>query len=84
MYAVEISDYAKKQVRKLPEKVQDRIIYALDRIKIRPESYLIKLVGESAHKLRMGDYRAIIDLDRQNQLILVNKVGHRKNIYKNL
>ncbi len=84
MYTVEISDYAKKQLRKLPEDVQDRVIYALDRIKIRPEAYLTKLVGEPSYKLRVGDYRVIIDLDMPKQLILITKVGHRKNIYKNL
>lgn len=84
MYSVEISDSAKKQLRKLPEDVQDRIIYALDRIKIRPEAYLIKLVGEPSYKLRVGNYRAIIDLDLHTRLILITKVGHRKKIYKNL
>ena len=63
MYTVNISDTAEKQLGKLPEAVQDRVIYALDRIKVRPEAYLTKLVGDSHYKLRIGDYRAIIALD---------------------
>ena len=84
MYTVNISDTAEKQLGKLPEAVQDRVIYALERIKVRPEAYLTKLVGDSRYKLRIGDYRAIIALDETTQSIIVTKVGHRKNIYKHL
>jgi len=33
-------------------------------------------------KLRVGDYRAIVDVDNSAKVINVLKVGHRKNIYK--
>jgi mRNA-degrading endonuclease RelE of RelBE toxin-antitoxin system len=29
----------------------------------------------------VGDYRIIMDIDKNNLIILVIKVGHRKNIY---
>ena len=34
---------------------QERILNALERIKLRPEIYITKLVGESAYKFRVGD-----------------------------
>ena len=55
---------------------------SLDRIRIRPEAYLTKLVDDQGYKLRVGDYRVIVDLDSGKLLILVIKVGHRRNIYK--
>jgi len=82
MYDIEFTDKAKKQFLKLEKDIQERIGSVLERIKIRPEDFLEKLVGEPGYKLRVGDYRLIIDLDKNKLLILVLKVGHRRNIYK--
>ncbi|MDD5659648.1 MAG: type II toxin-antitoxin system RelE/ParE family toxin [Actinomycetota bacterium] len=72
---------AKKQLLKLERNIQERIISALERIRIRPETFITKLVGDKGYKLRVGDYRVIMDIDDNNLIILVIKVGHRKNIY---
>jgi mRNA interferase RelE/StbE len=82
MYDVLISDRAEKQLRKLDRLVAERILAALERIRIRPESHVTKLVGDSGFKLRVGDYRILMDIDAGKFLILVIKVGHRSNIYK--
>jgi mRNA interferase RelE/StbE len=81
-YEIIFSDKAFKQLKKLERKIQERIIASLERIKIRPESYVTKLVGDPGYKLRVGDYRVIMDIDKGKLLILVIKVGHRKKIYK--
>ena len=33
------------------------------------------------YKLRVGDYRVIYELDAENQLIIIIRVGHRREIY---
>jgi mRNA interferase RelE/StbE len=81
MYSVEFSDVAKKQFYKLPKEIQQRIVAALERIRIRPEAYIIKLVGIEGYKLRVGDYRLILDIEQQKLIIFVIKAGHRKNMY---
>ena len=82
LYEVIFSQKAKKQLFKLEKVIQERIISALERIRIRPETYITKLVGDPGYKLRVGDYRVIMDIDKGNLLILVIKIGHRKNIYE--
>nr|WP_321496623.1 type II toxin-antitoxin system RelE/ParE family toxin [uncultured Methanolobus sp.] len=82
-YDVVFTKQAKKQLHNLEQPVQVRILTALERIRIRPESYITKLVGDIGYKYRVGDYRIIMDLDNNNLHILVIKVGHRRNIYKN-
>ena len=82
MYEIIFSQKAKKQLLKLEKVIQERIISALERIRIRPEVYITKLVGDPGYKLRVGDYRVIMDIDKDNLLILVIKVGHRRNIYE--
>jgi mRNA interferase RelE/StbE len=82
MYSVKFSERAKKQLSKLDSKVQTHIILVLDRIKFRPFSFLRPLSDGEYYRLRVGDYRVIIDARRKELLLLVIKVGHRKNIYK--
>lgn len=82
LYEVIISEKAKKQLLKLEKNIQERIVSALERIRIRPESYVKKLVGDPGYRLRVGDYRVIIDIQKDKLIILVIKIGHRKNIYK--
>jgi mRNA interferase RelE/StbE len=82
MYRIFFAQKAKKQFIKLPNNIQKRMLNALDRIKIRPEVYVSKLVGDAAYRLRAGDYRVIMDLDKGKLVILVIKVGHGRNIYK--
>lgn len=82
VYKIIFSQKAKKQLFKLEKVMQERIISALERIRIRPETYITKLVGDPGYKLRVGDYRVIMDIDKDNLLILVIKVGHRRNIYE--
>ena len=81
-YEITFSDKAFKQLKKLERKIQERIITTLERIRIRPEEYVTKLVGDPSYKLRVGDYRVILDIEREHLLILVIKIGHRKKIYK--
>ncbi|MFA4955541.1 MAG: type II toxin-antitoxin system RelE/ParE family toxin [Candidatus Methanoperedens sp.] len=42
---------------------------------------MTKLVGDPGYKLRVGDYRVIMDIDNKIIRILILKVGHRRNIY---
>ena len=80
MYDVIFSDRASLQFKKLENITQQRIINALERIKTRPTAYLKKLVGDPAWRLKVGDYRVIVDLNQNQLQILVIEVGHRKNI----
>ena len=81
-YGILFSDSALKQLKKLEINVQERIISTLERIRIRPHAYVTKLVGDPGYRLRVGEYRVIMDIDDGNLVILILKVGHRKKIYK--
>lgn len=81
-YDVIFSDKALRQLKRLERDVQGRIIAVLERIRIRPEAYVSKLVGDRAYKVRVGDYRILMDIDKNELRILVLKVGHRKKIYR--
>jgi mRNA interferase RelE/StbE len=82
LYSITFSPVAKKQFDKLEPSIQERITNSLERIRINPKSYLTKLVGDEGYKFRVGDHRLIIDLEHKNLLIIIIKVGHRKNVYE--
>jgi len=83
MFDIEFSITAQKQLYRLEKQVQERIISTLERIRIRPYSHVKKLVGGPYFRLRIGDYRAILDIRGDKLIIFVIEVGHRRNIYKN-
>jgi mRNA interferase RelE/StbE len=81
MYEIIISDKAKKQLEKLPQDIKDRIGNAIERIRITPHRFVLRLVGSPYFRLRVGDYRVIMDIQQDKLIILVLELGHRKNIY---
>ena len=84
MYDIIFSPLAQKKFGKLTKKMQGRIISSLKRIRIRPESFVKKLVGyDSLYRLRVGEYRVILEIDGNKLIILVVTLGPRKSIYKN-
>ncbi len=81
MYSLEFSKKAVSFLDKLDNFEREQILNGLEKIRIRPEHFIEKLVGEQGYKLRIGNFRVFIDLNRDKLLISVIEIGHRKNIY---
>jgi len=82
MYELIYSPTAVKQLEKLEHNIKERILVALERLRIRPGSCDIKkLVGMQGYRFRVGDYRIIFDMEKEKLIMLVLKIGHRRNIY---
>ena len=69
-------------MRKIHPEDAKRIIRKVNSIIDDPRHYLEMLVEIKNYKLRIGDYRALIDLDESNKNISVLFIGHRRDIYK--
>lgn len=82
VYELIFSGTFRRQFSKLEKITQQRVISALERIRIRPEAFVKKLVGEPYYRLRIGDYRVILDIKKGKLIIFVVETGHRKSIYK--
>ncbi|MFB6088786.1 MAG: type II toxin-antitoxin system RelE/ParE family toxin, partial [Candidatus Aenigmatarchaeota archaeon] len=37
--------------------------------------------GSKFYRLRIGDYRAIYEVDKKKEKVVVLFIGHRKNVY---
>jgi len=79
MTDVLLSARARDRLDDLDGEPRERLKDALR--EIDPERDLSPLTGKDAHKLRVGDYRAIVDWERDDDTVKVLTVGHRRNIY---
>jgi len=79
MTEVLLSKRARDRLGDLDSEPRERIKDALR--EIDPERDLGQMTGEDAHKLRVGDYRVIVDWERDDDVVKVLTVGHRRNIY---
>ena len=84
MYEFIFSKSAKSFLKKLPAGDSERIITTLKRCRVRPHHFVTKLVGSPYFRLRVGNYRLILDIQGDKLIILVLEIGKRKNIYKKL
>ena len=82
MYSLKWDFTALNDLRKFPKVVSKRIINKLTQLKENPKRYLERLSGDPGYKIRVGDYRIIVDLVEHESVIIIRAVGHRKKIYK--
>lgn len=75
------SDIAKKQLKKLPKKDQKRILDKTEDVESEPYRYIIRLSGEPVYRYRVGDYRIIVNLVKDQLLIQIIKVKKRGRVY---
>ena len=66
----------------LDSNVRERIKNKLRELKEDPFRFLEHFEGSDYYKLRIGDYRALIDIDFKNKMLKVQILDHRGKIYK--
>ncbi|MBI2672458.1 type II toxin-antitoxin system RelE/ParE family toxin [Candidatus Woesearchaeota archaeon] len=81
MYKLIFEKRALKDLDKFEKHIKERIWNKLQECKENPFRFLEPLIEIEGFKLRLGDYRLIIDIDKEIKILKVIKVGHRKNIY---
>ncbi|WP_420635304.1 type II toxin-antitoxin system RelE family toxin [Candidatus Palauibacter sp.] len=83
-YDVEISRTAEKQLRKLPRADQERIARKMSALADDPfPTGTRKLTGyEDVFRVRAGRYRILYSVAEAALIIIVLKVGHRRDVYR--
>ncbi len=80
-YEIVWSIPAAKELKRLDRSVAKRIYEKVDLLSRNPERYIEKLVRYPYYRLRVGDYRVILDIKHESVRILILKVGHRSSVY---
>ena len=81
MFQIELTETAKDFLKKLQKKDAEIILNKIYSIRENPYRFLKRLQGEKLWRLRIGDYRAKVDVLISMNKIIVIRIGHRKNIY---
>lgn len=85
MYRVRLLDAASKELAQLDKPIARRIVERIHRLAENlADANLETLTGEfqGMFKLRVGDYRVIYELLRDEQLIMIHAIGHRREVYR--
>jgi len=85
-YAIEFTRRADEDLDGLPRKDQGRILAAITDLAEDPTPHgCDKIIGgDNAYRIRVGMYRVVYIVQRKKLLIVVIRVGHRKDVYRGL
>ncbi|MDD1415550.1 type II toxin-antitoxin system mRNA interferase toxin, RelE/StbE family [Dolichospermum sp. ST_con] len=83
-YSVSFESESITDLDNLDQVVRLRILNKIQWLSINFEQITpLSLTGQCSgfYKLRVGDYRVIYELDIEEQLIIIIRIGHRREIY---
>jgi len=80
-FAIEWDQKAFKFLDKLQKDVAERILDKLEEVREDPFRYLEHYEGEG-YKLRIGDYRMLVDVNFEKETIIIQVFDKRGRIYK--
>ena len=81
VFAVLLHPKAAKELEKIENTTKARIVERLRDLKDNPERVGKVLRHSNFWSLRVGDYRAIYEIDRTRRQVIVLFIGHRKKVY---
>lgn len=83
-YEVEITPAAKRQIKKLPRDVQQKVVAKLEELAFEPRPDGVKKLegSDNLYRLRLEKYRIIYEIQDSLLLVTVVKVKHRRDVYR--
>ena len=85
-WTLEFDSAARRELRKLPRNIGERILAALEQIAVLedPRQRGHALTGPYAGhwRFRVGDYRIIVKIEGEKLVIVVIAIGHRREAYR--
>jgi mRNA interferase RelE/StbE len=86
MYRIEFASSAARQFRQLPSDVQRRLAPDIDALSLepRPAGSRKLVTDEELWRVRVGPYRIVYAVEDGLLLVLVVKLGHRRDVYRGI
>ncbi|MBF0179619.1 MAG: type II toxin-antitoxin system RelE/ParE family toxin [Magnetococcales bacterium] len=83
-YSIEISNTAYRDLKKLPKMVRDSIGKVIDSLAFhpRPDGCVKMAAMQDMWRIRVGDYRIIYSIQDDRLVVLIVKIGHRREVYR--
>jgi mRNA interferase RelE/StbE len=85
-YEVVFKKSAVKELQKLPQRIQQRILDAVQLLSLNPYTELLQIKkmkgADSLYRVRIHDHRVIYLIENKVIKVTIIKIGHRKEIYE--
>lgn len=85
-YEVVFKKSAAKELQGLPQKIQQKVIDAVQLLSLNPYTELLQIKkikgADSLYRFRIQDYRVIYLIENQIIKVTIIKIGHRKEVYE--
>ncbi|MGO2540766.1 type II toxin-antitoxin system RelE family toxin [Specibacter sp. AOP5-B1-6] len=83
-YSISYVPSAAKVIRKLDKPTARRLLDAIGALAIdpRPSGCIQLKGGDGELRIRVGDYRIVYDVQDDELVVLVLRVGHRREVYR--
>lgn len=82
-YEIRVAPAARRQLARLPRPAQARVAAAIESLGEEPRRHAEKLAGAPGlWRSRVGEYRIVYQVHDEILLVLVVKVGHRRDVYR--
>jgi mRNA interferase RelE/StbE len=82
-YKILIKPSAVKELKKIPKKELKKITDRIQALSSDPRPPgCEKLAAQNAYRIRQGTYRIIYTIEDDQLIILIIKIGHRRDIYR--
>ncbi len=84
-YQIKILPTAQKELASFPRAIQKRIGKKIDSLEENPRPPGVKMLKGKLgnfYRLRVGDYRILYEIKSEALLVVVIKIGHRREIYR--
>lgn len=82
-YSLRIKASAAKEIAALSRNDRERVIAAIDGLRADPQQGTqLKGSATGLRRIRVGNYRIIFEVQKSELVILVLRVGHRKDVYR--
>ena len=83
MYKIEIHRKALKELKRTDRQDRVRILEAIDRLAEDPRPSGSKKLSDSDDwRIRVGMYRVVYRISEQRLMVLVVRIGHRRDVYR--
>jgi mRNA interferase RelE/StbE len=84
MYRVLLERAAEKDLSRLPAEIHDRVIEAIQALAANPRPVGCRKLTGSKHdwRIRVGDYRVVYEIADVIRVVRVNRVRHRREVYR--
>jgi len=84
MYRVFLERAAEKDLARLSSEVHDRVIVAIRGLASDPRPPGCRKLAGSKHdwRIRVGDYRVVYEIADEIRIVRVNRVRHRREVYR--